>query len=300
MKSFKKGGIATINNNFEYEVDILTSDSEKRKGLYNKKTFKPTFFPNVDSITTVSKEENEMKVNELRYDFIKNNRIVKSGIIYKNQNVSYPGADGVIESANGMGKRGDKIIIHRKGGKINNINNMLYLKYQEGGQAPSPDQMLQGEFMQLLAQQYRLNSPEELQAKIQELGQDNVARMFDRFKKVKMNKTSTQRGTNEMTPKGEEGIKLYKKTTVELPKFNAGGHLKLLDHKGDIQMHMKGEERIYSRPHTKQLVGIALKADKEMERLGKAMVRIINKQNASEPEYVDDSKKKSFSKTNKK
>ncbi len=66
----------------------------------------------------------------------------------------------------------------------------------------------------------------------------------------------------------------------------------VLDEDGKNQMNLKGEERIYSRPHTSKLVKLAVKADKtkdnkDYKKLGNAMVKIIHEQDTQEQEYVE-------------
>lgn len=75
--------------------------------------------------------------------------------------------------------------------------------------------------------------------------------------------------------------------------------MKVLAPDGSTQMNLKGGERIVSRKETKVLIRQAKKAydskgDSDYKRLGKYMFKVLNKQDAREPEYVQlpDSKDK--------
>ena len=70
------------------------------------------------------------------------------------------------------------------------------------------------------------------------------------------------------------------------------GEMQVLDEDGKNQMNIKGNERIYSRKHTAQLIKLAKTAeeskdDKDYKKLGKVMVSIIIKQDTQEQEYVE-------------
>ena len=65
----------------------------------------------------------------------------------------------------------------------------------------------------------------------------------------------------------------------------------VLDENGKVQMELDGNERIFSRKHTKILARLAKKAyksklDKDYKALGRKVFAFINKQNTQEQEYV--------------
>lgn len=69
--------------------------------------------------------------------------------------------------------------------------------------------------------------------------------------------------------------------------------LHIVDANGKNQFNVSGNERIFSRIHTNQLYNLAKQADKYKENrhyaaVGRAMVRMINKQNTQKPQYTDD------------
>lgn len=71
------------------------------------------------------------------------------------------------------------------------------------------------------------------------------------------------------------------------------GELHVLDDKGIVQANLKGNERIFSRTHTKQLYSLVHQANKseldsDYKKVGKAIARMITKQNKQEPEYVEE------------
>lgn len=73
----------------------------------------------------------------------------------------------------------------------------------------------------------------------------------------------------------------------------AEGNLHILDDKGVVQGNLKGNERVFSRPHTKQLYNLARKIegqpeDKYFKALGKAVFNMITKQDAQVPEYSNE------------
>lgn len=65
------------------------------------------------------------------------------------------------------------------------------------------------------------------------------------------------------------------------------GDLHVLDEDGKVQMNVKGDERVFSRIHTKQLYNLAIKAKEpsDYKRLGRAMVRMITRQNTQKPQF---------------
>ena len=70
----------------------------------------------------------------------------------------------------------------------------------------------------------------------------------------------------------------------------AEGNLHILDDKGVVQGNLKGNERVFSRIHTRQLYGLARKIegepqDKYFKALGKTILNMINKQDTQTPEY---------------
>lgn len=67
------------------------------------------------------------------------------------------------------------------------------------------------------------------------------------------------------------------------------GFLQVLDDTGKVLMNIRGGERIFSIPHTEQLIAMAKKVargDAAPEQLGELMSKIIYIQNTQEPEYV--------------
>lgn len=78
---------------------------------------------------------------------------------------------------------------------------------------------------------------------------------------------------------------------IETPEeFGEGMHV--LDEDGNLQVSIKGDERVYSRIHTKQLVEAAVKAyeskdDKDYKKVGRAMVRMIDKQDTQKEQYSE-------------
>jgi len=65
------------------------------------------------------------------------------------------------------------------------------------------------------------------------------------------------------------------------------GELHVLDENGKVQMNVKGNERVFSRIHTKQLHNLSVNASTptDFKRIGRAMVRMINKQNIQKPQF---------------
>ena len=66
----------------------------------------------------------------------------------------------------------------------------------------------------------------------------------------------------------------------------AEGGLHVLDEKGVVQANLKGNERVFSRIHTRKLFELAHAG--KSKQLGKAMVNYINKQDTQEPQYVEE------------
>jgi uncharacterized membrane protein (UPF0127 family) len=65
----------------------------------------------------------------------------------------------------------------------------------------------------------------------------------------------------------------------------------VLDEKGDVQMELEGNERIFSRKHTKVLARLSKKAyksklDKDYKALGRKIFEFIERQNSQEQEFV--------------
>jgi len=65
------------------------------------------------------------------------------------------------------------------------------------------------------------------------------------------------------------------------------GNLHVLDDTGKIQMNVKGNERVFSRIHTEQLVDLATDAESQADfrAIGRAMVRMINRQNSQDQQF---------------
>ena len=65
------------------------------------------------------------------------------------------------------------------------------------------------------------------------------------------------------------------------------GNLHVLDEDGKVQMNVEGNERVFSRIHTRQLYNLSLNASEpaDFRRIGRAMVRMINKQDNQKPQF---------------
>ena len=75
-------------------------------------------------------------------------------------------------------------------------------------------------------------------------------------------------------------------------RYLYNGKMYVLDEKGNIQMSLYGNERIFSRNSTKVLVKKAKKAyksksDSDYLSLGKYLFKEINKHNTQDEEYVE-------------
>jgi uncharacterized membrane protein (UPF0127 family) len=71
----------------------------------------------------------------------------------------------------------------------------------------------------------------------------------------------------------------------------AEGAMHVLDENGKVQGNIEGDERIFSRKHTEALCSLAEKAfesksNNDYKKLGMAMMRMIDKQDTQEQEYV--------------
>jgi uncharacterized membrane protein (UPF0127 family) len=71
------------------------------------------------------------------------------------------------------------------------------------------------------------------------------------------------------------------------------GKLHLLDDEGKVQMNLRGNERVFSRKDTKRIVALSEAAtasedDKDYKKLGRYFVKVINRQDSQEPEYVEE------------
>lgn len=71
------------------------------------------------------------------------------------------------------------------------------------------------------------------------------------------------------------------------------GDLHVLNDKGQVQQNVKGSERVFSRKDTRNLLSKAQKAnetekDTDYISLGRVFVKIINKQDTQEQEYVEE------------
>lgn len=69
--------------------------------------------------------------------------------------------------------------------------------------------------------------------------------------------------------------------------------LLVLNSDGDVQMQLNGGERIFSRVSTRKLIACALHAyksdqEKDYKRLGRAVIKEIEAQDARPPQYVDE------------
>jgi uncharacterized membrane protein (UPF0127 family) len=70
------------------------------------------------------------------------------------------------------------------------------------------------------------------------------------------------------------------------------GAMHVLDENGKVQGNIQGDERIFSRKHTEKLMSLAelahkSKSDNDYKKLGMAMLRMIDKQDTQEQEYVE-------------
>lgn len=70
-----------------------------------------------------------------------------------------------------------------------------------------------------------------------------------------------------------------------------GEGMHVLDEDGNVQVSIKGDERVFSRQHTHQLITLALQADASQDdidykKVGRAMVRMIDKQDTQDPQYA--------------
>lgn len=67
------------------------------------------------------------------------------------------------------------------------------------------------------------------------------------------------------------------------------GDFQLLDEDGKVQMNLDGVERVFSRIHTKQLYDLSKEAKdpKHYRAIGRAMLRMLDKQNTQEQQYTD-------------
>jgi len=67
------------------------------------------------------------------------------------------------------------------------------------------------------------------------------------------------------------------------------GDLHVLDDTGKVQMNVKGNERVFSRIHTTQLYDLVIDAETpaDFRAVGRAMVRMINKQDTQAPQHSD-------------
>ncbi len=73
----------------------------------------------------------------------------------------------------------------------------------------------------------------------------------------------------------------------------AEGELHVLNDKGQVVSNVKGNERVFSRKDTSNMLSKAQRAsdtkeDTHYSALGRTFVRVINKQDSQEPEYTDD------------
>jgi hypothetical protein len=72
----------------------------------------------------------------------------------------------------------------------------------------------------------------------------------------------------------------------------ANDKMLVLNSNAEIQMELEGGERIFSRDHTKKLIKFAKKADMskkdtDYKALGKRLFKFLQKQEDTEPEYVN-------------
>jgi uncharacterized membrane protein (UPF0127 family) len=74
-----------------------------------------------------------------------------------------------------------------------------------------------------------------------------------------------------------------------LSKLKKGG-MYLLDENGEVQTELQGGERIFSRKHTKKLIDKTLlaKTPKDLEKIGKELIKIIDIHNKQNPQYVEE------------
>jgi uncharacterized membrane protein (UPF0127 family) len=95
----------------------------------------------------------------------------------------------------------------------------------------------------------------------------------------------------------EGGEQDPKQETQESPLVNKSEGTYLLDEKGDVQMVMQGNERIFSRIHTRKILSLIKKIDDEkdpvkleklLENLGVLVADIILTHDTQEEEYTED------------
>lgn len=88
------------------------------------------------------------------------------------------------------------------------------------------------------------------------------------------------------------GIQLGDELEFEEVEEDEVDKMYVLDENGKSQMVLVGQERIFSRIHTRELIRKAKRANKskkdiDYKRLGKYMIKVLDIQNTQEPEYVD-------------
>lgn len=95
----------------------------------------------------------------------------------------------------------------------------------------------------------------------------------------------TARKGARMENAGNVNIKMYDVKTTDIPE--KGDHMQVLDHDGKVISNIKEGARIFSRPHTKELVAAANAGedDESLKRLGMMIVNMIHQQDTQKPEY---------------
>ncbi len=94
--------------------------------------------------------------------------------------------------------------------------------------------------------------------------------------------------TVELIGKKEKGGTIDFVAGEEEPE---AGKIHVLNDKGQVQANLEGSERVFSRKDTTNLIDKAKRAeesktDSHYISLGRAFVRVINRQDSQEPEYV--------------
>ena len=110
-----------------------------------------------------------------------------------------------------------------------------------------------------------------------------VTRDDDEPQNIIVNINRDELETSEVFAKGG------KITPVENGVKTKAGHMQVLDDAGVILMNIQGGERIFSREHTDQLLGLVDKVKKgkaSKKELGQLMAKIVDIQNNQKPEYV--------------
>lgn len=88
------------------------------------------------------------------------------------------------------------------------------------------------------------------------------------------------------------GIKIEDELDYDEEDNSEDSKMYVIGPKGKIQMELEGNERIFSRNNTKQLVKMSKKAyksknERDYKALGKKLFKYINTHNTQDPDYVE-------------